>query len=911
MKTLYIIDGHALIYSGYYAPMRSNLTSPSGVPTKATYIFTNTLLGLLSKRKPDMLVVTMDSKADSFRKEIYPDYKAHRPPMPEDMPVQIDNIVAILDAMRIPVLRMDGFEADDIIGTLSDMGSKAGYEVFICSRDKDMLQLLEDGVVTYDIKNDAVYDRDWLAKEMGVTPEQFVDVLALQGDKADNVPGVPDVGPKTALEWIKEYGSIDGVYENIDMIKGKRGDALRANKDLAYLSKKLVVINREVPIEVDEDNFKVHEFDEGRLKKIFEELGFEKLLDQLGLRSKSGGQMDLFGGSGEAVAAVSSGELKDITSVPHRYELIDTQEALDEFVSLLSKQKIFAIDTETTSIRPMEADLVGINISWKAHEAYYLPVCGPLGEKVLGLDAVRTKLSEILEDESVVKVGQNLKYDLLVLENAGFKVNGAKFDTMIASYLLNSERSSNSMDEMAKDYLGYNCISIKELIGTGKKQITFDQVETKTACDYACEDADITWQLYEYLNKRLGAHEELVKLFDEIEIPLMRVLATMERNGVRLDVGILKRMSQKVSEKIDIIQGRIFQLCGVTFNIDSPKQLSEVLFDDLGLPEVKKRSTDISVLEELRGSHEVIDEIIEYRQLSKLKSTYLDKLGGMINSRTHRLHASFNQTVAATGRLSSSDPNLQNIPIRTEIGREIRSAFVPADNDHHILSADYSQVELRILAHISGDQGLRDAFNNDMDVHSFVASQIFGVDISEVTSDMRAKCKAVNFGVIYGQGAFGLSKTIGISQREAKRFIDDYFHRYSSIKQCMEDIIEKAQKDGYAQTILGRRRPIAGLKSKNFNIKSQAQRMAFNTVIQGSAADLIKKAMISIQQKIEQESLPIKMVLQIHDELVFEVPKNNIKEYAKWIGNEMSSAIQLDVPLKVDVGYGESWLAGH
>ena len=901
-KELYIIDGHGLIFSAYYAPMRQNLTSPSGVPTKAVYIFTNTLLGLIKNKKPDMLVVAMDSKGKTFRSDIYPEYKAQRPPMPEDLPVQIELVNKILDAMNIPVVKADGFEADDLIGSLCRQSREAGYKTIICSRDKDMLQLLNEDVCAYDVSKDQLRDVEWLQDQMGVSPEQFIDALALQGDKADNIPGVPDVGPKTALQWIAKYGSLDNLYANSSEIKGKRGESLRNNKDIAYLSKDLVKINTQAPVVFDEKKFRLRDPDSEKVAEIFSELGFSRLAEQMGVSLSDSSEADLFSSSQRPLS---------LADTQHNYTLINNDDDLAKLVDELSAQKIFAIDTETTSTRAMAASLVGISISWQKGVAYYIAIRAPLGSPTVRLDKVKELLLPILEDESVKKVGQNLKYDILVLRNNGLNLKGASFDTMIASYILCSDRRSNSMDAMALDYLNYKCMPISELIGKGKNQKTFDLVDTSLASDYACEDADITWQLYEYLNEELSKVETLEKLYRELEMPLMEVLCNIEENGVKLDISILRSMSQQLAQKIEVISNDVFEISGTIFNLDSPKQLSEVLFDKLGLPEIKKRSTDASVLEELKPCHEIIPLILEYRQLTKLKNTYLDKLPAMVNAKTNRLHATFNQTVAATGRLSSSDPNLQNIPIRNEIGKKIRSAFVPASDDYVILSADYSQIELRLLAHLSKDEQLRKAFESGVDVHSFVASQINGVALEDVDDDMRAKCKAVNFGVIYGQSAFGLSRSIGISQKEAKRFIEEYFAKYKSIKTFMAQVIGTCAATGYAETILGRRRPIDGLNSKNFNRRSQAQRMAFNTVIQGSAADLIKVAMVNLSKRIERENLPIKMILQVHDELVFEVEKAGVDKYLALIRSEMENAINLDVPLKVDIGYGKSWMVGH
>jgi len=897
-KKLYIIDGHAHIYAAYFAPMRQKLTSPTGEPTNATYIFTMAVLGLIQRQNPDMLAVAMDSKTKTFRSDIYSDYKANRPPMPDDMPRQIDRIEQILNAMKIPVLRLDGFEADDIIGTLAKKAAADGNDVLICSKDKDVLQLLDDHISTFDIKTDTARDVTAMVEEMGITPAQFIEVLALQGDTSDNVPGIPDVGPKTALGWIRKYGSIKNLYKHIDEIKGKRADNLRTFKDTLTLGKTLVTIDCNVPLESDYDSLSLKKFNETELAQIFTELGFSRLLTQLGLTGIE--------------HPVSSIEHR-ASSIDHDYQLIDTQEKFDKFFTDLKNRKLFALDTETTSISPMRAELVGLSFSWQPQKAFYLPVRATLGTKHLDVKNVRTKLAPVLANENLKKIGQNIKYDMLVLQNAQMPVKGVYFDTMVASYCLDPQRSSHSMDTMALDFLNYECIPISALIGKGKNQLSFDMVDTSTACEYAAEDADITLQLYNYLKDRLDKQPSLKGLFEQVEMPLVSVLAAMEYNGVSLDTALLRKMSGQLTEALKQLADKIHQQAGSVFNIDSPKQLAEVLFDRLNLKSARVgkagRSTDAAVLEQLADQHPIIDLVLQYRRLSKLKNTYADKLGSIINPRTGRVHASFNQTITATGRLSSSDPNLQNIPIRTELGRKIRAAFIPKSKTDCILSADYSQIELRLLAHFSKDKALMAAFAADQDIHRFVASQIYNIPIEDVTGEMRSNCKAVNFGIIYGQGPFGLSRSIGITQADAKKFIDDYFARYSSIRSFLDSCIDAARTTGYAETILYRRRKIQNLNSKNANKRAQAGRLAVNTVVQGSAADLIKVAMINIHRKIEAENLPVKLILQVHDELVFELPTKQAGKHAEWIAHEMTTAIKLDVPLKVDITHGPTWLA--
>ncbi|MEN6385224.1 MAG: DNA polymerase I, partial [Phycisphaerales bacterium] len=801
-KTLYIVDGHSHIYAAYYAPINQRLTSPKGEPTKASYIFTTIMLKLLETRKPDMIVVAMDSKEPSFRAEIYKEYKAHRQPMPEDMPVQIKRIEQILDAMNIPIVRQSGFEADDIIGTLCKKAASEGMEVYICSKDKDMNQLICDkSVFLYDAKNDIVTDAEAFKKETAIEPRQFIDVLALQGDKADNVPGVPDVGPKTAMDWIIKYGSLENLYEHADEIKSKRGDNLRNSKEQAFLSKQLVTINCQMPIELDKEKFTFKKFDEEKLAAIFTELGFSRLMTQLNLKQS---EKPVMAADSLFAAESSPAEYKSIKTVKHNYQLIETPSQLDDFIAEVKKQKIFALDTETTSLAAHRAQLVGISISWKAGTGYYIVIKGPMMAKQLGLSIVQQKIGPILADENIKKVCQNAKYDLIVLNNADMPLKGLVFDTMIASYILDAERRSHSLDNMALDFLHYQSIPILDLIGKGKNQQTFDMVDTAPACDYACEDADYCFQVYEYLKAKLEDEPKLKKLFEEMEMPLVDVLTKMELNGVKLDTSILKKLSYEIDGQMEKLTASIHKHAGRTFNIDSPKQLAEVLFDGLGLNPPKQGktgfSTDADVLDELSGEHEIIEDIIQYRQLSKLKNTYTDKLGAIINPRTGKVHASFNQTITATGRLSSSDPNLQNIPIRTEIGKKIRSAFVPCKKEDKIVSLDYSQIELRMVAHFSDDAELKKAFEQDMDIHSFVASQIYNVDIKDVTSEMRSRCKAVNFGLIYGQGAFGLSRTTGMNMAEARNFIDEYFEKYNSILRFKKEAINTAKQTGFAET---------------------------------------------------------------------------------------------------------------
>ncbi len=906
-KSLYIIDGHAHIYAAYFAPMGGNLVTPSGEPTKAVYIFTNILLKLLRDRKPDMVVVAMDSPGKSFRHEMYSDYKATRPPMPEDLPGQIKRIDQIIEAMNIPIIREEGFEADDIIGSLVKKGRDEDFEVFICSKDKDLEQLIGDGVKMYDLQKDTITDEDGLMASKGISPSQVIDMLALMGDTSDNVPGVPKVGPKTAVKWIQQYGSLENLLEHKDEIKGKVGENLRDSTDVLALSKKLVTINCDMALDFDWKQAEFSGWNEEALVSVCTELAFTKILKQLNLEtSGNAGAPAVIGDGAEESADFYQPVKVDKTD----YVLVDNMELFRVFLKELQEQKCFAIDTETTGLNPVACELVGLSFSWKEGTGYYLPVKGPFMFPPLDWQEIRPQLEPILSDASIAKVGQNIKYDMIVLRRAGVELKGVVFDTMLASYVLYNNRGHHDMDSMARDYLGHDTIKLKELIGTGKKQLTFDMVELGMAADYAAEDADITWQLYKYLDSRL-VDKQLRELFEDVEMPVVDVLAEMEYNGMGLDVPFLKKLTNTISDRMTELSEEIHRLADCNFNIDSPKQLGDVLFQGLMLPVQKKTktgySTDQEVLEKLKDHHPIVNLVLEYRHLGKLRSTYTEKLPAMICTSTGRVHGSFNQTGTATGRLSSSDPNLQNIPVRSDMGKEIRRGFIPQGEGRILLAADYSQVELRMLAHLSGDPGLKEAFNSGQDIHRFVASQVFGVDPEEVSSEQRSRAKAVNFGIVYGQSAFGLSQTIDISVGEAAKFIDDYFRRYPKIGAYMESVREDARENGYVTTILGRRRAIMNMAGANFNQQKAAERMAVNTAVQGSAADLMKLAMIDIHNSIIDDKLDMLMILQVHDELVFEMAAEKMEEYSAMIADKMETAMKLDVPLKVDVNSGTSW----
>jgi len=884
-KKFFLIDAHSHCYRAYYAIPR--LSAPDGRPTNAVLGFTNILFKILREQQPDYIAVAFDSEGPSFRHEHYEEYKANRKAMPDDLSLQIEIIKQIVQACNIPTVAKPGFEADDIIGTLARRGAEKNIDIYIATSDKDALQLLNEHVFRFDASDGAVYSAEDLRRDKGIEPHQVIDMLALAGDASDNVPGVEGIGEKTALQLIRQFGTLDNVLANIDKVSGKkRKERLARDADKARLSRDLVTIDTQVDLEIGIEECKRRESDTERLIKIFRELDFKKHAAEL---------------SRDAAAAPR----KD-----RAYHLVDTKEKLEAFVGELREVKEFSFDLESTSTRPMQAKIVGFSFSWRDREAYYLPLLAPAG-KVLPEEEVLAALKPILEDKSVGKVGQNLKYDSLVLRNAGVRLNGITFDTMLAAYLLDPGRRRNNIVDLAMDYLGEGKIRTVELLGKGKKQITMDKAPLDLVCTYACEDADVAWRLTKVLKPML-VEQGLDRLLREVEIPLMRVLEEMEWNGVTIDVPFLREMSGDLERKLTELEQRIQDEAGVQFNVASPKQLSKVLFEKFGLTKSKKTtlgySTSAGVLESLADEHALPAMVLEYRQLSKLKSTYIDALPKMINRRTGKIHTSFNQTITATGRLSSSDPNLQNIPVRTELGRAIRKAFVPSDRNRLMLSADYSQIELRILAHLSEDPALTAAFHEDKDIHAFVASQVYDVDMADVTPEMRRKAKAVNFGIIYGLTPFGLSRGIGVSVAEAGRFIDSYFRRYGRVREYIDATIRQARDRGWVVTMLNRRRNIPTINSSNDQERRFAERIAINTVIQGSAADLIKIAMNNIHSQLVSGGHSAKILLQIHDELVFEIPKAELLFAGRPIEREMIGAIKLRVPVKVNIEVGPNWL---
>jgi DNA polymerase-1 len=925
-KTLYILDGHAHLYAAFFAISR--LTSPAGEPTNAVYGVVRVLLKLLRERKPDYWAVVLDPPGPTFRDEQFAEYKAHRKPMPDDLRPQGPRLQQVLSAMGVPTFIVPGFEADDIIGTLTKRARAAGIEVVLCSKDKDMGQLLGPGVVLYDTRNDVVIDEKTWTEERGIRPDQVIDYLALMGDASDNIPGAKGIGEKTAAKLISQYGTLANLLAHVGELKGKQKENIEAFAAQAELSRSLATLRCDVPLPVELAALSPRPLDPAKVAPVFQELGFNSLLNELpsgaaGAPVPAGDtpfhKLIVELGLDTARAPTESESAADVSAIPKRpnaprtaYTTVDTPEKLAGLVAALRTAGRFALDTETTAAAALNCALVGLSFSWAAGEAFYVPVCGLMIDKFLTLSEALTALRPVLEDPAIKKCGQNAKFDMLVLRRHGVEVRGVEFDTMLAAYCIDPARREFNLDALSRDVFGHTKIPTTDVIGKGRKQTTMDQVPVPVVSEYACEDADYTWRLRAALEPALDA-AGVRPLFEKLEMPLMHVLADMEAAGITVDPAVLRKMSGELEIRLTELRGRIVAAAGVEFNIDSPKQLGDVLFGKLGLPRGRKTATgtaatDVEVLEELSERHPVPGLVLEYRQLAKLKGTYVDTLPALINRRTGRVHTVFHQAVAQTGRLSSSDPNLQNIPIRTDIGRSIRAAFTAGAAGNVLLTADYSQIELRLLAHFSGDPTLTEAFRNERDIHRFVASQVFAVPESEVNSDMRRKAKAVNFGIIYGQTPFGLSRATGMSPAEARSFIDEYFRRYPKVREFINDAIRLTTQTGYAPTIAGRKRRVEAIDSADRATRGFGERLAVNTVLQGSAADLIKAAMVNIAARIRRENRPGRMLLQIHDELVFELPESAAAAEQAMIVEEMTTALPLKVPLRVDAAVGRNWL---
>lgn len=886
--SLYVLDGYSLIYQVYHAiPL---MTGPDGQPTNAVFGVFRDLLKLLKDRKPDYLAVALDGPGPVFRSEIYPEYKAQRGPMPEDLQPQIDAIRQVYEGFRVPILIEPRYEADDLIATLARRGAERGLDVFICTADKDARQLIDDRIRIYNVRKDQVIDEAALLADWGVRPNQVVDLLALTGDTVDNVPGVPGIGIKTAAKLLQEFGDLETLLASAGKVKGaKTQQNLRDHAETARLARKLVELQDQLPIPLDWDAMKVGDVDAPALKALCIARGFHRFLDEI----------------------VDTAKPVETSWPVSEYRLIDTPEKLAEFAETLGGLTKISFDTETTSVDPLQADVVGYAFAWGNGQAAYVAVRGPVWDSVIEPDRALERLRPILENPAIEKVGQNLKYDLLVLRRIGVELAGPITDTMVLSYLLESGERNHNLDELSRRFLDHTMIPITSLIGKGKNQKTMDQAPVAQVAEYAGEDADAAWRIESILAPRVR-DEGLWDLYANLERPLIGVLARMEAAGIKVDQALLRRLSDDFATRIDAIETQIYSLAGKTFNIASGPQLREVLFDTLGLPVLAKTpggepSTAAEVLEELASQHEMPRLLMLHRHLSKLKNTYLDTLGPLADAHG-RIHTSFGQTVAATGRLSSSDPNLQNIPARTEEGKQIRQAFIPGEPGWSLLTADYSQIELRVLAHYCDDPALVKAFADDRDIHAVVAARIFGVDESAVTDEQRRVAKTVNFGVIYGLSAFGLASRLGISQAEAAQFIAAYFEEYAGVDAFITRTLEQAQKEGRVTTILGRRRAINGIKNTTGRNRNLAERTAVNTVIQGSAADLIKQAMLDVDRRLQEAGLKARMLLQIHDELVFEAPDPEIPALAELVRDAMANALPLKVPVRVDVAAGPNWL---
>jgi DNA polymerase-1 len=888
-KTLYLIDGTAYIYRAYHAIR--GLSNSRGLPTNAIFGFTRMLMKLMEDRSPQYVAMFFDAKGPTFRHEMYKDYKANRPPMPEDMVVQLPYIKEVTAAFNLPTIEMSGFEADDLIGTAARLAEEQGYSVVIVTGDKDFMQLVTDKIAIWDPMKDSTIDIQSFKEKFGIEPHQMIDVQGLSGDTADNIPGVPGIGQKTALSLIKTYRSMQQVYQKLDTItKKKQRENLENFKDQAFLSRELVTINTKVPVSLDTAKFKVTAPERNKLSALFKNLEFRQLQQAFP-------------------------EQADLSSKD--YQAIMDIAGLQKLISRLESAERFALDTETTSTNPMQAKLVGLSFAVCAHQAFYIPCAhNYLGAPdQLDLKTVLDRLRPVLENPEVKKVGQNIKYDWMVLARHGINLAGVAFDTMLASYLLDPSKRAHNLDQIALDFLGHKTITFEQVAGKGKNAVLFSQVTLDKAIPYACEDADITLMAYDVLNSKL---EELglVELMASVEMPLAPVLMQMEMRGTGLDINRLHELSESFKQQLDALEGSIYGLAGESFNINSSQQLGRILFEKLKLPVQKKTkkktgfSTDVNVLTTLAEYHELPAFILKHRTLAKLKSTYTDALIELVNPQTGRIHTSYNQTVAATGRLSSSDPNLQNIPIRTEEGRKIRRAFIPRP-DWQLVSADYSQVELRILAHYSDDEILTKAFMEDEDIHTRTACEVFQVAAEALTDELRRQAKAINFGIIYGMSAFGLSKQLEISRKMAQTFIDQYFARYNGVKRFLEQTIREARQTQQTSTLLGRIRILTDINSSNHIIRQAAERTAINTPIQGSAADLIKVAMIRVNQALNEKNLKSAMLLTVHDELVFEVPPDELKVVTRLVKDIMEGVWELKVPLKINIAHGNNWDEAH
>ena len=936
-KRLFLLDAFALIFRGYYAFIKNPRINSKGMDTSAIMGFTNSLLDVIKREKPDHLAVCFDKGGSVSRTELFTDYKANRDETPEAISIAVPYIQKILKAMHIPVIEKAGFEADDIIGTLAKQAEKEDFQVFMVTPDKDFAQLVSENIFMYRPARMGNGIEIWGIPEVQEKfeierPEQVIDYLGMMGDAVDNIPGLPGVGDKTAKKFLKEYGSMEALLENTHEIKGKLKEKIEANKELGLLSKELATILLDVPVTFEAESYALTSPDEQAVSSLFEELEFRRMAENFkkifsppgaveetpkgkvpAKSSAEGQQFDLFSAPGSGNVTESSvDERKSLKTKDHFYQHVNSKLAATQLLKELLRQKSVCFDTETTSLNALEAELVGIAFSWTKGKGYYL-VLPENKDEVL---EILTPFKAFFEHPEIEKIGHNLKYDLKVLRNYDIQVNAPLFDTMIAHYFINPDMRHN-MDILAETYLNYSPQSITELIGKkGKNQGIMREVRIEQQTEYAVEDADITLQLKEYFQEEMTAAKTL-ELYQKVELPLVSVLTSMECEGINLDVPFLKTLSVSLAEDIKKLETTIFEIAGQTFNLASPKQLGLILFEKLKLVEKPKKtktgqySTAEDVLSYLAKDHPIIADILDWRSLQKLQNTYVEALPNEINPKTARVHTVYNQAVAATGRLSSNNPNLQNIPIRTERGQQVRKAFIPRDENHVLMAADYSQIELRIIAALSKDEGMLSAFQNNEDIHRATAAKVFNVALEEITREQRSNAKTVNFGIVYGVSAFGLSQQTNLKRSEAKELIETYYATYPKLRAYMQDQVDFARENGYVATVLGRRRYLKDINSQNAIVRGAAERNAVNAPIQGSAADVIKLAMIAIQRRLHTESWKSKMLLQVHDELVFDVPKDEIEPLKEMVKNEMENAFEINVPLVVDIGIGNNWLEAH
>jgi DNA polymerase-1 len=895
-KKLVLVDGSSYLFRAYHTRLNQMMTSPTGFPTQAIFIVCNMLRKLLKDEQPDRVAVVFDAKGKTFRNDIYPEYKANRPPMPDDLREQIEPLHQIIRAQGLPLICVEGVEADDIIGTLSREAVEQGYRVLISTGDKDLAQLVNDRVTLINTMSNESLDIDGVREKFQVGAEQIVDYLALMGDTSDNIPGVPKVGPKTAAKWIAEYGSLQKVMDHADEIGGKVGDNLRESLDFLPMSYELATVKLDCDTGTTVDELEQRDPDPALLAALYREYGFNRWLEELGAASETS---------------------RDKTAQPEaNYECVLTRESFDNWLDRLRRATGFAVDTETTSLDYMQAELVGISLCVEPGTACYIPLTHRYDGAPAQLDKaeVLAELKPLLEDPAIAKIGQNIKYDAHIFIGEGIRLRGIAEDTMLESYVLNSTASRHNMDDLAKYYLGRETIHYEDIAGKGAKQKTFDEIELEQASDYAAEDADITLQLHRVLSADLERHQRLLSVYREIEMPLLDVLIDVEQTGVLIDRGMLQKQGKELDRQLQQIEQSIYEQAGEVFNLSSPKQIQAILFDKLELPVRRKTSTGQpstaeDVLEELAVEYEIPALILQHRGLAKLMSTYIVRLPQEINVRTGRVHTSYQQAVASTGRLSSTSPNLQNIPIRTAEGRRIREAFV-APRGSRILALDYSQIELRIMAHLSADASLLKAFADGLDVHRATAAEVFGASLDEVSAEQRRAAKAINFGLIYGMSAFGLGRQLGIGRNEAQQYVDTYFERYPGVRRYMEETKEQAREQGYVETVFGRRLYLPDINARNGNLRQYAERTAINAPMQGSAADIIKRAMIEVHSWLSARD-DCKMIMQVHDELVFEVNAAAVDDCRERIAKIMTGAADLSVTLEVDAGVGQNWNEAH